>query len=65
MSGQFFTIERRGKLYVARCKLCEYRTVSLSEREAVAMMYNHYREVHEVIMYRKPTTGERGGKHGE
>ena len=65
MSGQFFTIERRGKLYVARCKLCEYRTVSLSEREAIAMMHNHYREVHEVIMYRKPTIGERGGKHGE
>jgi hypothetical protein len=65
VSGQFFTLERRGKLYVARCKLCEYRTVSLSEREAIAMMYSHYREVHEAIVYRKPVTSEKGGRSGQ
>jgi hypothetical protein len=64
VSGQFFTLEKHGKLYVARCKLCEYRTVSLNEREAVAMMYNHYREVHEAIVYRKPQQpGEKRGQH--
>ena len=65
MSGQFFTIERRGKLYVARCKLCEYRTVAPSEREAIAMMHNHYREVHEAIVYKKPQVSEKGEKRGQ
>jgi transcription elongation factor Elf1 len=65
VSGQFFTLERHGKLYVAHCKLCGYRTVSLSEREAIAMMYNHYREVHEAIVYRKQQISEKGGRSGE
>jgi hypothetical protein len=65
VSGQFFTLERHGKLYVAHCKLCEYRTVSLSEREAIAMMHSHYREVHEAIVYRKQQISEKGEKRGQ
>jgi len=65
VSSQFFTLKKRGKLYVARCKLCGYVAVSLSEREAVAMMYNHYRETHEAIVHRKQQTTEKGGKHGQ
>lgn len=57
MSGHFFTLEKQGKLYVARCNLCEYRAIAPSEKEAVSMMYNHYREAHEVIVYRKPAAG--------
>jgi len=57
MSGQFFTLEKHNNLYVARCNLCEYRAIAPSEKEAISMMRDHYREAHEVIVCRKPAAG--------
>jgi transcription elongation factor Elf1 len=65
VSKRFFTLEKHSNLYVARCKLCEYRAISPSEREAIAMMYNHYHEVHETITHERQQASERGERHGK